>query len=753
MAYNNKTEKETLRAPCLFTSCFEEQKVKGYLKNLLLLKFVEHRPVKCFNFAIEVLGDEAMFGFVEKVCPELPERQDLAANLQNESWPASLAKTTLVKVLRRGVYPYLSEQTGRPAEPEQSELERRLTHLRDVFKLTHAEVEMLIFRYLIGVCHPLNPYLYSDRDIADFSIGRILATHGHMLIGLSRNSFLEAVAGERLVKAGLFQPPSDTISLTFWCEQYLSGFTSFDLSLEFFSRENEETLSILDFDLADQERAILGSLLLDDRGHNLLFYGTPGTGKTALARSLAKAHGKELYTVKIPESEVPTVRLQGIYATLNAACKETSLILIDEADELLNAASSSRFESKVAKSWINSLLESHRQKIIWITNRSDGIESSTMRRFSFAIQFSRFNDERRLRVMHHELKKLGLEACFPEAELRRLCRTYRVNADGIVKATSVAALHAARGPEAALTVLKAALKNHEKATSAHGTSRWKVRDLCRYSLEGLNTSQDLGEVITMLEAYLRGQHGEAAVPMALLLHGVPGSGKTEFVYYLGERLRKEVLLRRASDILSMWVGQTEQHMAQAFEEAQAGGKLLFFDEADTFLFPRTQAQHSWEKSFTNEILAQLQDYDGIVAFATNMIEGLDHAAIRRFRFKIEFRPLTPESNILFYTKLLAPLRSGAGPTTEEVALLKSIPDLTPGDFTVVREQHLYADPSRISHKTLIESLALESTYKVRFKRAIGFASQNETKNICTDRMLADTGSMIIPADENLVRNS
>jgi transitional endoplasmic reticulum ATPase len=752
MDYKNKTEKENFRPPCLYTSRFEEQKVKSYLGNLLPLKFVEHRAVKCFNFAIEVLGDEAMLGFVEKVCPDLAEKNELAANRGNELWPQALLKTTLIKVLRRGVYPFLLEQTNTPAEPEESELERRLTRLCEVFRLTYAEIELLTFRYLIGVCHPLTAYLFNNRDIADFSIGRILAAHGHMLLGLPRGSFLEAITGERLVKAGLFQPPGDMISLTSWCEQYLSGFTSFDLNLEFFSRENEETLSVLDFDLSDQEREILGSLLLDDRGHNLLFYGTPGTGKTALARSLAKAHGKELFTVKIPESEVPTARLQGIYATLNAACKEESLILIDEADELLNAASSSRFESKVAKSWINGLLESHGQKIIWITNRSEEIDPSTMRRFSFAIEFSRFNDERRLKVMHHELRKLGLEGCFPEMELKHLCRMYRVNADGIVKATSVAALHAARGPEAALAVLKAALKNHERVTHMHGTGRWKGRDFCRYSLEGLNASQDLGEVITMLEAYLRRQHREPAGPMALLLHGLPGSGKTEFVYYLGERLRKDVLLKRASDIISKWVGETEQQIAQAFEEAQAGGKLLFFDEADTFLFPRTQAQHSWEKSFTNEILAQLQNYEGIVAFATNMIEGLDHAAIRRFRFKIEFRPLTPEGNVLFYTELLAPLRGGAGPTAEEVALLKSIPDLTPGDFAVVREQHLYADPSRISHRVLIESLARESAYKVRSGRTIGFASPNETRNRRTDRMLADTDSMIIPADENLVRN-
>ena len=91
----------------------------------------------------------------------------------------------------------------------------------------------------------------------------------------------------------------------------------------------------------------------------------------------------------------------------------------------------------------------------------------------------------------------------------------------------------------------------------------------------------------------------------------------------------------------MWVGETEQNIASAFRDAQENNKILFFDEADSFLYPRRDAFHSWEKSFTNEILTQLESYRGIVIFATNDINGLDNASMRRFRFKVEFKPLTP----------------------------------------------------------------------------------------------------------------
>jgi transitional endoplasmic reticulum ATPase len=93
-------------------------------------------------------------------------------------------------------------------------------------------------------------------------------------------------------------------------------------------------------------------------GFNLLFYGDPGTGKTTLAKVLAKAYGKELLTVKIPEGGGHGDMVTGIYVTLRCA-NEKAIVLVDEADEVLNTADSLFARRSNSKSWINALLEEH----------------------------------------------------------------------------------------------------------------------------------------------------------------------------------------------------------------------------------------------------------------------------------------------------------------------------------------------------------------------------------------------------------
>ena len=172
----------------------------------------------------------------------------------------------------------------------------------------------------------------------------------------------------------------------------------------------------------------------------------------------------------------------------------------------------------------------------------------------------------------------------------------------------------------------------------------------------------------------------------------------------------------------MWVGETEKNIAKAFHEAQENKGILFFDEADSFLFPRKGASHSWEKSFTNEILTRLESYTGIVVFATNDIDGLDHASLRRFRFKIEFKPLTPDGNLHFYNTMLSILAPKNSPiSADEIRLIKSIKNLTPGDFSVVKDRYVFADDSEITHRQLIESLINEIRYKKDEKKIMGFS--------------------------------
>lgn len=60
---------------------------------------------------------------------------------------------------------------------------------------------------------------------------------------------------------------------------------------------------------------------------------------------------------------------------------------------------------------------------------------------------------------------------------------------------------------------------------------------------------------------------DAPRSLNLLLYGPPGTGKTEFAKHIARTLGRNLIVRRASDLLGMYVGQTEAQIAQVFEEA------------------------------------------------------------------------------------------------------------------------------------------------------------------------------------------
>ena len=118
------------------------------------------------------------------------------------------------------------------------------------------------------------------------------------------------------------------------------------------------------------------------------------------------------------------------------------------------------------------------------------------------------------------------------------------------------------------------------------------------------------------------EHGEGR----LLLIGAPGTGKSAFGRYLAEALDRPLMMRRASDILSPYVGVAERNMAQMFRDAPKKMQFCYLDEADTFLRDRNGATRSWEISEVNEMLTQMESFDGIFIASTNLMGSLDAAA-------------------------------------------------------------------------------------------------------------------------------
>lgn len=704
------------KAKDVFTSYFEERKACGYLLNLISSRFLNDESDTIFCFACRVLGRKPIVDLIKERCPEIAEDKRFSRRLEDEELGEYIEPRVLKSILKGEITAMLEKRLEKLSNCHDHEIEERFLALKNTFSLTAEELEIISYCYLEETSGLLNDHLFTTIGFDNLSMFR---NQGHLLLGLKRSAFADAFAKGNLFKAEVMKKDrSNSLCLTSWCLDYLSGLSDIDLVHEFFTKENDETLTVSDFNIPEDDMMVLDTLLKSKGRQNILFYGAPGAGKTSFARSLAKVYGRELITVKTPETDEHKDRLRAIFATVNLADRDNSIVLVDEADEVINSYKSLFFESKTNKSWINQFLESHDKKVVWITNRSSEVDASTMRRFSYSMEFKKPDKKNRLKVLKYELEKKGIRDFFSDKEIEEICKAYNVDAGGIVNAISALQIENDTDKEVALRKVKAVLKSHEKATGGKKGGNKKEREFGAYSLEGLNTSMNIKDVVSALQGYERQPHTKN-LSMALLLYGMPGTGKSEFVYYAGNALGKEVLLKRSSDIQSMWVGETEKNIARAFEEAQESGSILFFDEADTFLFPRKSAVRSWEISHTNEILTQLESFKGIVFFATNDMDGLDHAALRRFKFKIEFRPLTPQGNLRFYNTLLKGLVLESKLSEEEIRSINGIKNLTPGDFAVVKDQALFVEPSAITHRMLIEGLGNEVKYK-KGAKGMGF---------------------------------
>lgn len=113
--------------------------------------------------------------------------------------------------------------------------------------------------------------------------------------------------------------------------------------------------------------------------------------------------------------------------------------------------------------------------------------------------------------------------------------------------------------------------------------------------------------------------------LRLLFRGPPGGGKTQYALWLAKRLGRDVMLKRPSDLLSKYIGDSEKQIASAFRNAARAGSVLIIDEADALLYDRSIATHSWGHSQNAEFLQQIQEYNGILIACTNRVDAVDPA--------------------------------------------------------------------------------------------------------------------------------
>ena len=187
------------------------------------------------------------------------------------------------------------------------------------------------------------------------------------------------------------------------------------------------------------------------------------------------------------------------------------------------------------------------------------------------------------------------------------------------------------------------------------------------------------ELPKIIEALRRKSYG------TLCFYGPPGTGKTALAEHIAQALQLPLMIRQASDIMSKFVGETEQNMARMFEEAQNENAVLLLDEADSFLRSRRMAERNYEVSEVNEMLQGMERFTGMFICTTNLFQELDEAALRRFTFKIQFKPLTAaQRERMFVTEALADDASQF--TAEQAGRLMQLSALAHGDFASVKRQ-------------------------------------------------------------------
>lgn len=126
-----------------------------------------------------------------------------------------------------------------------------------------------------------------------------------------------------------------------------------------------------------------------------------------------------------------------------------------------------------------------------------------------------------------------------------------------------------------------------------------------------------------------------------LFHGAPGTGKTLTATLLGKRIDRPVVRIDVARVVSKYVGETEKDLAELFDQAEAKGWILFFDEADALFGKRTEIPDSHDRYADQQVaflLQRIENHSGLVILATKERGTIDEAFLHRCQTVIDFPP-------------------------------------------------------------------------------------------------------------------
>ena len=490
-----------------------------------------------------------------------------------------------------------------------------------------------------------------------------------------------------------------------------------------------------DFHFVQEDTDVLVHLLRNaierkEPGVNVLLYGPPGTGKTELAKVVAQSAGLELFEVEYADRDGNSLSGRDRYRSLQIAQvflkgAQHAALLFDEVEDVFPPISGDAAQlmarqellaapagnhSVNGKAWVNQILEQNAVPTIWVTNRIEQIDPAFRRRFAYHLELKSPPPGAREQLVRKTLSGVAVSDSFVAKLTERKGLTpaqirTAVRFAGLAKTSDDAQVFEG--------LIERQLKHADAALGNTAADSKGRKQVTTYDLQMLNVETRF-EVPRIVEALKVRGHG------TLCFYGAPGTGKTALGEHISKALGQPLIVKRASDLMSKYVGETEQNMAKMFAQADAEKAVLLLDEADSFLQDRRGAQRSYEVTEVNEMLQQMEHFQGIFICTTNLLDRIDQAALRRFTFKIKFKPLRADQRVLmFVTEALN------GDTTKMSDALRvrlaKLEQICPGDFAAVKQQCSIL-ATEFSAEEFLEQLEAEHKIKpeVREARGMGF---------------------------------
>lgn len=515
------------------------------------------------------------------------------------------------------------ELAAKPARA--TALDRILAWLGDIFAFDETE------RAILGVFVRFAK-LESWREL-----GRRADKRGSNLTTASLACFLgipanqvegKLMPGARLLSSQLISDDRDgefSQCRLLWRISHVEAASREELERWLMPEREESTLAWDDFDHLGAQREIAAKIAQAREPASILLFGEPGTGKSEFARLLARQIGAgATFAGLADEGGMEPNRHERLahLFLLRAMCgsMRDRLIIVDEADDVL----AFHDRKSASKQWINRLVEDPKVTTIWIVNRSRDLDPAVLRRMTLAVHFERPKLPVRERIVKRAAAATNL--ALTDAEVQEIAA---LKTSPAVIASGLRAAHVSSGgADIAQTAIRSVM-------GAMGHSRTPER---RDSEKHYDPALSRADTDLSLLADRLAQSTNRG--WSLLLSGPSGTGKTAFARYLAERLGLEIEVRRGSDLLGPFVGETEQKIAAAFSCAADRGAMLLIDEADSFLYRRGAEMRSWEVSQVNEMLVQMEHLRAPFVATTNFADVLDPAAQRRFTLRASFEAMT-----------------------------------------------------------------------------------------------------------------